>query len=99
MVCAPTPEVMEPGIFPLEVAPNRIWGGAQGTGEGQGEPPGPVSSGGYHGEVFAISERLVFDFPTLERSLCWLVPLVTWCILSPSFCFLIQLTGIPLRQF
>lgn len=42
------------------MAPDRIWGGAQGTGEGQGEQPvaepGPGSSGGSHGEVFAISE-------------------------------------------
>lgn len=51
---------MEPGIFPPEMAPNRSWGGTQGTGEGQGEQPvaepGHGSSDGYHGEVFAISE-------------------------------------------
>lgn len=60
MVCSPCLEVMEPGILPPEMAPNRSWGGAQGTGEGQGEQPaaepGHGSSGGYHGEVFAVSE-------------------------------------------
>lgn len=37
VVCCPTLQVMEPGIFPPEMAPNRSWGGAQGTGEAQGE--------------------------------------------------------------
>lgn len=27
VVCCPTPQVMEPGIFPPEMAPNRTWGG------------------------------------------------------------------------
>lgn len=44
MVCAPTLEVMEPGIFPLEMAPNGIWGGAQGTGKGQGEQPAVLAA-------------------------------------------------------
>lgn len=38
-----------------EMVPNRSWGGAQGTGEGEWEQPtakpGHSSSSGYHGEV------------------------------------------------
>lgn len=92
-----------PGIFPLEMAPNRIWGGAQGTGKGQGDQsvaePGPGSSGGIMERFLPSVSDWYLIFPMLERSLCWLVPLVTWYILSSSFASLIQLTGIPLHEF
>lgn len=38
-MCSPCLEVMEPGIFPLEMAPNRSWGGAQELAKDRGDSP------------------------------------------------------------
>lgn len=56
------------------MAPNRVWGGAQGTGKGQGDQsvaePGPGSSGGIMGRFLPS----VNDWCLIFR--CWNVRFV-----------------------